>query len=184
MAASTATAHRLELTGAEWLLLCRTAGINPPEGFSPADEPAEQDLARAERSLADRGVLQPGEAAAELHPSIAANLAVFAIPAALVYVEVSLRGGGLRAAYAVAGLLGASLFTLPDDGVELSMFPSVDLGVELRRCVPEVPSAGGRTTMSRLVPDATTSPVHGRLPLHALSDFGITPGATPGVGIG
>lgn len=159
-------------------MLCRTAGLSEPEGFGPTRAVSEDELASARAALTKQGVLDDaGESG--LHPSLAANLAIWAMPAVIVRVDVWMRDRGLRAAYAVQGQLGASLFTLADDGVELSMFAAADLGFELRRCVPERPTdAGGRSTMSRLVPDTGSARLHGRLPLAVLTD-GAVPGFNP-----
>lgn len=172
------SAHRLTLTGPEWLVLCRTAGVPLDEWIGPADPPAEQELAAARDALTARGVLD-GDAEAGVHPSLAANLAIFAVPSALVRAEVSMGDRGLRAAYAVQALLGASVFTLAGGGAELSMFPAAELGEELLRCVPEIPAGAGRT-ISRLVPDALKLSLVGRLPLSALTDYGAVPGFVPG----
>jgi hypothetical protein len=165
----------LSLNGPQWSVLCRTAGLPEPSGFGPTRAVSEDELASARAALTEQGVLDDaGEAG--LHPSLSANLAIWAMPAVIVRVDVWMRDRGLRAAYAVQGQLGASLFTLADDGVELSLFAAADLGFELRRCVPDLPAdTVGRSTMSRLVPGTGSARVHGRLPLAVLTD-----GAVPG----
>lgn len=195
------TVARLELAAAEWLALCREADITPPDGFDPPAEVSEQDLEAARQALIDKELLAEDEGeeegeeeaeeegddgagddrpAARLHPWAAIHVLVWSAPDALVRVEVSMGEVGLRGVYAVQGPLGASLFTLPDGGVELSMFETMDLGTELRRCVPEIPpQLSGRSTMSRLVPDAGAAPIEGRVPLAALADNSV-PGFTPG----
>lgn len=170
--APAAVAHRLTLTGPQWLALCRAAGIAPPGGFSPVEEVPEPELATAERELTEQDVLAADGSGP--HPSIAANLAVLVAPTALVRVAVSIRDSGQRGAYAIRDPLGASLFATAGGGVELSLFPAVDLGPELRRSVPEIPpAASDRTTMARLVPGPPAAPVSGRLPLAALADHGV-----------
>jgi EspG family len=180
----TLAARRLSLSSAELAVLCRYAGLSAPSGFE-ADFPAgaegadaigEADLAAASDALAARDIL-PRDARGRLHPSVAVSLAVLAAPAALVHVEAAVREGGLRAAYAVRGPLGCSLFASPG-GVELSMFPAVELGRELVRAVPEVPppAGGDHRIRSALAGAPNATVVAGRLPLAALAESGAARG--------
>lgn len=170
MPAAAGAARRLTLTAAEWRLLCRRAGIRPPAGFGAADPP-EPEIGAAARTLSARGVLTADGAVTR---PVAVNLAVWAAPRALVRAELSVRGRGLRAAYAVAGRLGASLFTLAGDAVELSLFPATALGPELVRCVPSPPeqlAAPGGIGAALSGSAAPAAPVSGRLPLAALAEY-------------
>lgn len=185
-----AVAHRLALSGPEWRLLCQRAGLRPPPGFGATDQPPGQESPDSAGSLAGRGVLRPDSVLELPVPAVAANLAVLAAPAAVVQVGVSVRGDGLRAVYAVRGPLGASLVTLPAGGVELSMFPAVDLGRELARCAPAPERLAApdpvRTALGS--PAAPSLPLSGRLPLAALTEsapawaFGY-PAAAAGLGL-
>lgn len=185
--AGPAVANRLTFTAPEWTLLCRRAGLRPPDGFG-ADDLPEPEIAAAARTLSGRGILTTSGAPTR---SVSANLAVWAGPQALVRAELSVRGRGLRAAYAVAGQLGASLFTLARGGVELSLFPATALGRELVRCVaqpPEQLAAGGRIGEALTGSGAGPVPVRGRLPLSALAEYAPTrtfaaPGAAAALGL-
>lgn len=176
-------AHRLTLSGPEWMLLCRLAGVAAPPGFAADADTAEHDIEAAADTLTDNGVLSDG---GQLHPSVAANLAVFTRPAALVRTEASVGEGGLRSAHVVRGPLGCSLFTLDGGGVELSMFPAIALGRELIRCIPdpaapESPAVVDAAIRAALGVDPDDAePLRGRLPLAALADFGFLP--PPGTG--
>jgi EspG family len=182
---ATQTVARLELTGPEWLVLCQAADITAPDGLEPPAEVSEEELAEARQALVDKELLTEEEGDGEgpevrIHSWTAAHVLVWTAPDALVRVEVSMGDVGLRGVYAVQGPLGVSLFTLPDGGVELSMFETMDLGAELQRCVPEIPpELSERSTMSRLVPDTAEAPIEGRVPLAALADSSV-PGFTPG----
>jgi hypothetical protein len=161
------------LSGPEWVQLCRVAGLVPPAGFGIAGELADQELAAATRTLTERGVLI--NAGTGVHPSVGTNLEVWAAPAALIHIELSVRSRGLRAVYAVRALLGGSLFTLADYAVELSLFPAVSLGQELVRAVPDAPE---RTVSYAKIKQALAGtepldpPVRGRLPLSVLAEYG------------
>lgn len=187
-AATTGAARRLTLTAPEWTLLCRRAGIRPPDGFG-AGEATGSALAAAAATLTTRGILATGGAPTR---PVSANLAVWAAPRALVRAELSVRGRGLRAAYAVAAQLGASLFTLANGGVELSLFPATALGRELVRCVsqpPEQLAAQGGIGEALAGSGTAPAPVRGRLPLSALAEYAPTsaftePGAVaPALGL-
>ena len=138
MAADSLAAHRLVLTAAEWALLLSVSAMKGPPGFGPAmvDEPA---LTAARDTLAERrAVADSPEGMRDCVPvqSVAANLAILAVPDVMVQVEVAGPQFGLRAVYAVVGSVAASLFALDDGAVELSIFPAVSLGSELVRAVP------------------------------------------------
>ncbi|KWX09314.1 hypothetical protein TR74_10320, partial [Carbonactinospora thermoautotrophica] len=126
--------RRLVLSGVEIELLCRRTQVTLPPGFGTGAEAAETAL-RAAEALARRGVVEPAESGDPLecavHPSVLANLSILARPRVLLRTEVSLGDSGSRAVHAVSGPLGASLFALADDAVELSMFAARDLGREL-----------------------------------------------------
>lgn len=168
----TTAPRRLTLSGPQWALLCRRVGADPPAGFGAGADVPEDELADAEAALVDRGLLAGADRA--VHPSVLANLAVWAAPDLLVRMEISVRGAGLRAVYAVRGQLGGSLLTLPDHRVELSMFPAVRLGTELSRGVPEASQlpGGGRIGTALAAGADRAAPVRGRLPLAALAEYG------------
>jgi hypothetical protein len=173
------TANRLELTGPEWVVLCRVAGITAPDGFSPVDEVSDEDLATAEAALAERGLLG-GDDKADLHPWLGIALTIWVAPDVVVQVEAAIRELGARAVYVLQGPLAGSLASRPDGGVRLATFPAVELGAELRHAVPEIPTdTVGRSTMNRLVPGAGPARLQGRLPLVALTD-GTSPGYLAG----
>jgi hypothetical protein len=166
-------AHRLTLTAAEFAVLSRWAGRLPP-GFTGPD-PGPEALRTAERELTTRGVLVADRPTA----AVAANLATLTRPTASARVEVSVRDRGLLAAYAMAGPLGASLVTLADGAVELSMFAAADLGRELIRAVPGAGDLAPPRTALSLAFDAAFGdpagpepPPAGRLPLAALAAGG------------
>jgi hypothetical protein len=102
-------------------------------------------LAAAARSLADQGVLQSdpdSPLGGRPHPSVAANLQVFASAEVLLETRVQVDTQVVRAAHAVAGGLGASLARIGDTAtVELSVFPAERLGLELVRVVPATGAA-------------------------------------------
>ncbi len=182
MSAVVAATHRLVLSGAEWALLCRLAGVTSPAGFGPGENVAESQPQAAAAALADRGVLLGGE---QLHPSVAANLAIFARPDVLLRTDVTVGDSGLRAAHVVRGPLGCSLFALSDAGVELSMFPAVALGRELIRCVPDPSSVDDSAGDDAIRAAFGTGgvgmpPLRGRLPLAALADLGFYPSGRMG----
>jgi len=105
--------RRLLLGRAEFAALVAAADVTLPPGWQPADTDRLDRLG--------------------VHPALLVNLAVLAHPAVLVDTTVRVGELGTRCVHAVAGTLGASLFALPDDGVELSLFAATDLGRELAR---------------------------------------------------
>jgi hypothetical protein len=179
MSAATAAppARRLVLSAAELALLVARTGVTLPAGFTgaPVDDSALREAATA---LAERGVVEHGcDDPLDCQPvaAITANLAVLAAPVVSVQVEVSVQGRGLRAVYAVAGPLGASLFALADGAIELSLFDARTLGRELIRAVPE---PGDLVTPQAMVGRALGGTavqqdrLAGRLPLAALTEYG------------
>jgi hypothetical protein len=176
----TGPAHRLVLTAAEWGVLARHApGQLPPDVAPPVPSAAvPPDLSAgwrvAARGLVARGVLTPDSGdPLDLAPvpAVAANLALLSDPAVWLRVEVGLGAVGVRAVFTVGEQLGASLFTLADGAVELSMFPGERLGWELVRAVPtpaQLVEAGGRLRRA-LAPPAPVR-LDGVLPLALLDD--------------
>jgi hypothetical protein len=175
--------RRLVLAAAELELLRRLSGDVPlPADFAVqrrADPPPEQPagrgggigiesaaLAAAARSLAERGVLQSDQDSplgGEPHPSVAANLQVFANPEVLLETRVHVDTHVVRAAHAVSAGLGASLARLGDTAtVELSIFPAERLGLELVRMVP----ATGAASRAEQRPT-------GLVPLDAVAQIGL-----------
>lgn len=107
--------------------------------------------------------------------SVGANLAILAAPQVSIQTEVSLGDRGLRAFYAIRGQLGASLFTLAEGGVELSVFPALSLGWELVRSVPgeqELAAAESPVASALRGLESAAPPLSGRLPLAALAEYG------------
>ncbi|GGN23616.1 hypothetical protein FHR83_002780 [Actinoplanes campanulatus] len=113
-------ARRLVLDGDELLGYARGLGLTLPPGIVAGDPLA--------------GVPPAGEA-------LAVNLGVLARPVAAVRVEAGMDGRALRGWYALAGVFGASLFALPGDRAELSLFPAAEIGRELLRAVPDEPAS-------------------------------------------
>ncbi len=167
-------ARRLTLTGPQWTMLCRVAGVATPPGFGPladrTDDAASAPHAPFDDVAVVRELIDLGAVASvdRVHPSVAANLAILARPAAAVRAEVSVGTAGQRAVFAVRGSLGASLFAREGEGVELSMFSSTRLGYELIRCVPDATETPQSTNVDALW--AGAAPVPGRLPLLVLGD--------------
>ena len=177
-------ARRLVLSAAEFAVLVGACDMAAPAGFTLRNLTPEETTAVA-AALIERGVLaqtdgdtyQPVE-------SIAANLAVLIAPAVMMQVEVSAGGHGLRAVFAVSGSLGASLFTVRDGGVELSLFPAISLGMELIRAVPVAPKVSAvRSRVAAALGDESVecSRLSGRLPLAALESTSryVGPTSTP-----
>ncbi len=171
--------RRLTLSGTEIELLRRRAEVTLPPGFGTGADVAETALRAAVAALARRGVVEPAESGdpleCQVHPSVLANLSVLAArPRVLLRTEVSLGDTGSRAVHAVSGPLGASLFALADDAVELSMFAARDLGRELVRAVPPVEAEAGRGGIVDVLSGTSgpAAPPRGRLPLAALENVG------------
>ncbi len=155
-------ARRLVLTSGELAGLAAAAGVALPPGFDAVPDAS---------GLAGRGLVV-GDPPQPV-PALATTLAVLGRPAVGVRVETSGRNGGLRAAYSVAGPLGASLLTLPGDRVELSVFAAEALGRELIRAVPE-PGAfdTGPDRVSAALDGAAGERFAGRVPLAGLEYYG------------
>ncbi|MGQ0840371.1 ESX secretion-associated protein EspG [Actinokineospora sp.] len=155
-------AHRLTLTAAEYAYLVAKVAVSLPPEWAPAP-----DIATGAESgpLAEKGVLRDGV----VHPSVAANLRVLAGPQIMFDTMATIGARGSRSLHAIAGPVGASLFALPDAGVELSMFAAVELGRELVRAVPAEP-AGLGSTLDTTEP---SEPLRGRVPLAALHELGV-----------
>jgi hypothetical protein len=149
----TLAAHRLPLSAAEYRYLVTRLGFSMPPGWEPgvATGASTEDLVR-------RGVLRGDGDLVSVHPSVEMNLRILAHPKVMLDTSATIGAEGLHSVHSVAGSLGASLFALPEGGVELSMFAASDLGRELIRAVP---AAEDRATVS------------GRLPLAALRELGL-----------
>jgi hypothetical protein len=105
------------------------------------------------------------------------NLGLLAASLVTVRIEVAVGNRGLRAFYAVAGPLSASLLTRRAGAVELSMFLSEELGRELIRAVPppdEMLTPASKVRAAFAGPEI--EPLTGRLPLAALSEYPISEG--------
>jgi hypothetical protein len=169
------SAHRLALSHAEWAALSQFGGVELPAGLteSGADRPVDEGARRTgAASLVERGVLTAdGDGGFAAVPSVAANLALLVQRSIALRVEVGIGQRGLVATYAVGDPLAASLVTAPDDGVELSLFESIDLGRELARAVPDQSGVDGVTNRIRQALGGGESvPLVGALPMAALSD--------------
>jgi hypothetical protein len=170
---------RLDLTAAEIAVLAALCSVELPPGFATGeiDESARADAASTlvGRSLAvvDADSLYGCRPVAP----IAMNLALLTASLVTVRFEVAVGNRGLRAFYAVAGPLSASLFTRAAGAVELSMFLSEELGRELVRAVPgpdETLTAASKVRSA--LAGAEVETLMGRLPLAALSEYPISEG--------
>jgi hypothetical protein len=112
------TARRLVLSHPEMAWLVQRAGVKLPPGLVRDDVQPEGGWDHDEEQ------------------TLAVNVAVLAQPAVAVRIETAVPGRVLRGLYSVSGNLGASLFSLAGETVELSLFDTVDLGAELLRAVP------------------------------------------------
>jgi hypothetical protein len=126
-----AAPRRLVLSAENFESLVRRAGVRVPPPFDSSFDPG----------------IAPGGAGPVI-PAVAVNLGVLARPDLLVRVDAHLFSGESRSVFAIAGRLGASLFALADDAVELSMFAATSLGAELIRAVPEPPSIRLRSSLA------------------------------------
>jgi hypothetical protein len=157
--------HRLTLTAAEYATLVARMGLSMPPEWHPAP-----DLPNATDSLVHKGVFTGSGDLVKIHPSVEANLRIIAGPQIMFDTTATAGSRGSRSLHSIAGHLGASLFALPDAGVELSMFAAVDLGRELVRAVP-AEIGGGIGSM--LDGPAAESPLRGTVPLTALHELGV-----------
>ncbi|GAA3008395.1 ESX secretion-associated protein EspG [Actinokineospora diospyrosa] len=151
--------RRLTLTAAEYAYLVDKLGADMPPDWKPAPDIA------AVGDLAAKGVLRDGE----IHPSVAANVRVIAAPKLFLETTATVGARGSRSLHAIAGELGASLFLLPDAGVEISLFTATDLGRELVRAVPGEEAGIGAALDA--VDDV--EPLNGVVPLAALHELGV-----------
>ncbi|WP_436492795.1 hypothetical protein [Actinokineospora sp. HUAS TT18] len=156
-------AHRLTLSAAEYAALVARVGVSLPPDWEPApDLPTDG----ADESLLAKGALTD---ASTVHPSVERNLRILAAPRIMFDTTATAGSRGSRSLHAISGPLGASLFLLPDAGVELSMFAATALGRELVRAVPaEVAGIG-----SALDAPDELEPLRGRVPLAALHELGV-----------
>jgi len=165
------TAKRLRLTAAEFAVLATAAPAPMPPAFTPVAL-TTAGTSDATASLIGRGVGQPGAVDETFAPraSIAADLTVLAGGEVTLDVEITGQQRRRRAWFSVAGARGVALVELADDGVELSAFPSVALGRELQRVVPEPSGLAGAASgiTAALHGPATREPLSGTLPLSAL----------------
>ncbi|MGC4893888.1 hypothetical protein [Micromonospora sp. DT31] len=171
MPTGTVAAHRLTLTAPEWSVLCALTQTPQPPGFDTGEDDVDPALRQeATDALSDRGVLVDGER--QPAPPVAANLAILTGGPIVVDIAVSVRRRGLRARYALQGPLGASVLTLPDEAVELSMFPAASIGWELIRAVPDPTELARASDPIRLALAGAGAPPSGRIPLEVLAEYG------------
>ncbi|MBO3736882.1 hypothetical protein [Actinoplanes flavus] len=137
-------ARRLVLDGGELLAYADGLGLALPPGIVP-------------------GAVGPAPGVPPVGAALAVNLTVLARPVVAVRVEAGIGGRALRGWYALAGMFGASLFALPGDRAELSLFPAAELGRELLRAVPDEPAS----LLSVLNPG---EPLTGTVPLDELRE--------------
>jgi len=176
-------AHRLVLSRAEWSVLADQSPIElppdlrPPGGLRSSTEPSlgltSEERRAAARHLVDRGVLTERGSDPLRYPpvrSVAANLALLVAHRVGVRIDVGIGRYGVRAAYVLTEAVGASLFTLADGAVELSMFPAARWGWELVRAVPtseQLETSGVR--IRRALRSEEDTPLTGLVPLAALA---------------
>ncbi|WP_018687208.1 ESX secretion-associated protein EspG [Actinokineospora enzanensis] len=152
--------HRLTLTAAEYAYLVNKVGFDLPPDWAPRSDVA------APGSLAAKGVLKDDE----IVPPVRENLRIIAHPRIMLDTAATVGPRGSRSLHVIAGELGASLFLLPDEGVELSMFAAVDLGRELVRAVPPEENGIGSALDG---PADEREPLRGVVPLAALHELGV-----------
>ncbi|RAK42247.1 hypothetical protein B0I29_10272 [Actinoplanes lutulentus] len=145
------TARRIVLSHGEMAALVERAGVTLPPGLVP------EDAAPKER-----------EWTPEEEQALAVNVAVLAKPVVAVRIETAVPGRVLRGLFSVSGNLGASLFPLAGEAVELSLFNATDLGRELLRAVPEPADLGGNSVQFALNP-GTSEPLTGTVDLADLA---------------
>ncbi|MBC6446712.1 ESX secretion-associated protein EspG [Actinokineospora xionganensis] len=163
--AATVAPHRLTLTAGEYAFLVAKLGLSLPPEWEPAP-----DIATDGETLVGKGVLTGSGDLVKVHPSVESNLRVLAGPKIMFDTTATAGSRGSRSLHALAGPVGASLFLLPDGGVELSMFAAVDLGRELVRAVPAEVSEG---IGSALDDPQEAEPLRGSVPLIALHELGV-----------
>ncbi|SDI62604.1 hypothetical protein SAMN05192558_106226 [Actinokineospora alba] len=165
--ATTVAPHRLTLTAGEFAFLVAKLGVSLPPEWEPAPEIATGAEGDA---LVGKGVFTGSGDLLKVHPSVESNLRVLAAPKIMFDTTATAGTRGSRSLHALAGPVGASLFMLPDGGVELSMFTAVDLGRELVRAVPAEVSEG---IGSALDDPEGVEPLRGSVPLAALHELGV-----------
>jgi hypothetical protein len=161
--------HRLRLSAAEYAYLVDRLELSMPPGWEPEPDAGSG----AEPSdLAKRGVLRGDGDLLAVHPSVEMNLRILAGPRVMLDTTTTIGTSGLHSLHAVNGALGASLFTLEDGAVEISMFAATDLGRELIRAVPSELDTG----IESLLGNGNGHPggeLRGRVPLAALHELGV-----------
>ena len=162
------TAKRLLLSTTA-LELVRQRALPPPlvlpPGFSLAPT-GGGSLAAAEELLRTTGAAVPAQGGWEVHPAVADDLRVLAVPEVAVTVRAARPGLDVHACLALSGPRGAGLLRTGDTAVQLSAFPATDLAGELARVVP-APLADARPAATEEVPldvllDGTGSRLRGR----------------------
>jgi len=144
-----------------------------PPGFAPIAL-TSVEASTASQSLIARGVGQGSAVDGTFAPvsAVAADLAVLA--RAEVALDVVITGRHVRrcAWFSVAGSRGVALVGLPDQGIELSAFPSIALGRELQRVVPEPAALAGEPSGITAALDGPSrpEPLTGTVLLSALTD--------------
>lgn len=191
------TAARRLLLSATALELLRRRALQPPltlpPGFalvpaSASADTAEADIATTLATLVRDGVAVPdpgGDWA--VHPSVAGDLHVLAVPELAVTIRAARPGLEVTACLAVSGPRGAGLLRTGATAVQLSAFAATGLADELARVVP-APVPGADRTTAEEVPldsllDRAGSPWHDRVTgtLHATLVTGSRPDRAAGV---
>jgi hypothetical protein len=129
--------RRLVLAAAELAVLYARAGAQPPADFQVGAD--DRELRAAVTSLTERGVLEAGGA---VHLSVMPSLSTLTAPELAIQTRSQVESTQTTAMHAATNIFGASLWRTDQHAVELSFFPAVDLGRELRRVVPQ-PAADG-----------------------------------------
>lgn len=153
----TTTARRLLLPPGEVAELCHRIGLVLPPTFAAERAP-----------LHTAGLLRDGA----VHPSLATGLAATCSPQLGVLVTSSI--GEVAAALGVRGDLGGSLLRAGPSPVEVAAWPAEQLGPELARVVPPLPS-GPRPDLHLPVSDLATSQILRRLVVGTLHATVVTP---------
>lgn len=135
------TAARRLLLSTTGLEVLRRRALEPPLTLPPgfALEPVGACAGTVDvlAALVQDGVAL-GDPAGQwsVHPSVAGDLHVLAVPELAVTVRAARPGLDVTACLAVAGPRGAGLLRTGDTAVQLSAFAAVDLADELARVVP------------------------------------------------
>lgn len=186
------TAARRLLLSTDALELLRRRALEPPlalpPGFALDAVSTAADSGDALEALVQDGaaVLDPG-GEWSVHPSVAGDLHVLAVPELAVIVRAARPGLDVTACLAVSGPRGAGLLRTGDTAVQLSAFAATGLADELARVVP-APVPGAARPTAEEVPldqllDGTGSRLHGRVTgtLHATVVSGSGPDRAGGV---